>query len=112
MLGAGDAVGHHGCQQGINAAEHAQHGGINQQFARLPQLEIGHAQLGEARSDFADSANFLATGATAEQGEREHRAGDQGNQLGWGNFLDRRRVCFDIFLNVLATRHPVGSADT
>ena len=90
MLGAGDAVGHHGCQQGINAAEHAQYGSINQHFAGLSQLEIGHPQLGEARSDFADAANLLAS-PIAQQGEGEHRAGDQRNQLGWGDFLDRRR---------------------
>ena len=91
VLCTGDAVGHHCGEQGIDAAEHAEHGGIDQHPARLSQLEVGHAQLGEARGDFADAANLLATSVTAEQGEGEHCACNQGNQLGWSDFFDRPR---------------------
>jgi len=85
VLGAGDAVGDNGRQQRIDAAEHAQHGRIDQHLAEVRQIEIGGAQLREARSDFTDTADFFP--ATAQQCEREDRAEHQGDQLRRGDLL-------------------------
>ena len=47
MFGSGDAVSHNGGQQGIDAAQHAQYGGIDQHDSQLRKIEVGDLQAGE-----------------------------------------------------------------
>ena len=78
VLGAGDAVGHHRGQQGIDAAEHAQHGRVHEHQLQFAQLKVGDLQGGESRGDFPDAADLFAA-AAREQRQGEHGAHHQGN---------------------------------
>ena len=86
MLRAGDAVGDNSSEQGINAAEHAQHRCINQHLAEVRQIHKGNLQMGEARGNRTDATNRLAF--TTQQGERQHGADHKRNQLRWCDFLE------------------------
>ena len=87
VLSAGEAVGHHRGEQGINAAEHAKHSGIHHHQLQFSGAEHRQLQLREAGGNFANAANVLRAKAT-DQWQRHQGSHQQRNQLRRGNFFE------------------------
>ena len=84
MFGAGEAVGHHGGEQSINATEHAQHSTIDKHQAQLPTGKRGHVQGWQLRRERRNGFQI----SLLKQRERQHRAQHQSEKLGRTELLD------------------------
>ena len=85
MFGAGQAVGHHGGQQRINAAEHAQHSGIDHHQTKLIAGEGRQLKGGEGGGKLRNRAQA----GPAEQGQSQQRAHRKSQQLRRAHLLHR-----------------------